>query len=122
MSTTSHKPIVWGLFAAGGTIAAFFAPVLMLVTGFMPFAIGDVLSYDRVHAFADNWIGKLIIFGLIFLMIWHAAHRLRITAHDFGIRADLIVAFACYAAAGAVYAVCRHLPDFDLIWKVKHLG
>ena len=102
MATKSHKPIVWGLFAGGGTIAAFIAPVLILVTGFVPFVIADALSYDRVLAFTQNWLGKLILFGLIFMMVWHAAHRLRITAHDFGIRADMAVAVVCYATAGLV--------------------
>ena len=41
---------------------------------------------------------------LLFLIIWHAAHRMRITAHDFGIRNDTVVMFICYgiAAAGTV--------------------
>ena len=102
MAIKSHKPIVWGLFAGGGTLAAFLVPVLIIVTGFMPLAFDHVLSYDRVHAFADNWIGKLILFGIIGMLIWHAAHRLRITAHDFGIRADLAVAIVVYCLAGLV--------------------
>jgi fumarate reductase subunit D len=29
---TSNKPIVWGPFAAGGTLTAFLTPVLILLT------------------------------------------------------------------------------------------
>ena len=28
----SNKPIIWGLFAAGGTIAAFVIPVMVFIT------------------------------------------------------------------------------------------
>jgi fumarate reductase subunit D len=31
--------------------------------------------------------------------LWHAAHRLRVVAHDFGIRADTPVAIAVYGLA-----------------------
>ena len=30
----------------------------------------------------------------------HAAHRLRVTAHDFGVRADTLVAYVVYGLAG----------------------
>jgi fumarate reductase subunit D len=38
---------------------------------------------------------------IISLSVWHAAHRLRVLAHDFGIRADGPVAMVLYALAGA---------------------
>lgn len=97
----SNKPIFWGLFAAGGTVTAFLTPVLVLLTLFA--AIGlvpNLLTYDALHAFAANWLGKLIIFGVILLSLWHAAHRLRVTVHDFGVRADTLVAYVVYGIAG----------------------
>ena len=100
----SHKPIVWSLFAAGGTFAAFVTPAKIVVTGL---AIGfglltvDALAYDRMLALVQNPIGKGFMFACIFLPAWHAAHRLRITAHDFGIRADLTVMVICYGLAAA---------------------
>ncbi|MBF0095011.1 MAG: fumarate reductase subunit D [Alphaproteobacteria bacterium] len=104
----SHKPIVWGPFAAGGTFAAFFNPVLILVTGILvPLGLlsGDVLSYTRAHEFAGGWIGKLILFAFVALPAWHAAHRLRITVHDFGVRADILVAVLVYASAALATVV-----------------
>lgn len=101
----SNKPIVWGLFAAGGQITAFITPVLVLLTLFAAMRFSpSMFTYDSIHAFAANWLGKLIIFGVITLSLWHAAHRLRITAFDFGIRADLVVATILYliAAIGTV--------------------
>ena len=75
----SNKPIVWSLFAAGGTVAAFLAPVLAL----------------------------LFLLMVIALFLWHAAHRLRVTLHDFGLRQDAAVAVVVYviAAAGTLMSV-----------------
>ncbi|VFM94933.1 MAG: succinate dehydrogenase subunit D [Candidatus Kentron sp. G] len=104
----SNKPIVWGLFAAGGTLTAFLTPVLILVTLLIAFGnVPEALSYQAMHGFAAHWLGKLILFGVISLSLWHAAHRFRITVHDFGIRADIPVAVVSYllAAIGTVLAV-----------------
>ena len=100
----SHKPIVWAPFAAGGTFSAFVSPILILITGILvPLGImsGNVLSYTRAHDFAHGWIGKIILFAFVFLPAWHAAHRMRITLHDFGIRADFLVAALVYLCAAA---------------------
>jgi fumarate reductase subunit D len=95
----SHKPIIWGLFAAGGTLAAFVVPVLILIT--------CLLSYDRLLGLLQHPFSKLVTFAILFLLIWHAAHRMRITAHDFGVRNDPLVMFICYgvAAAGSLLAL-----------------
>jgi fumarate reductase subunit D len=97
----SNKPIFWGLFAAGGTVTAFVTPALVLVTLFAAFGAGmDMFTYESIHAFAGWWLGKLIIFGVILVSLWHAAHRLRVTMHDFGVRADTLVAYIVYGLAG----------------------
>jgi fumarate reductase subunit D len=96
----SHKPVVWFPFAAGGTVIAFFIPVIVVLT-FMA-ALGHIppgLSYERMHAFAGSGLGKLIIFGVISLSLWSSAHRLRCTCFDFGLRADGLVATVLYIAA-----------------------
>ena len=96
----SNKPIVWGLFAAGGTVTAFLTPALLLLTLLPAFGVMPaLLSYDNLRGFAGHWFGKLVVFGILFLMLWHAAHRLRVTLHDFGVRADGLVAVAVYLAA-----------------------
>lgn len=96
----SNKPIVWGPFAAGGTLTAFVTPVLILLTllvglGHAP----DLLAYDRMHALAGHWLVKVAIAGTVFLSLWSAAHRLRITCYDLGVRADTLVATVVYAVA-----------------------
>ena len=96
----SNKPIVWGPFAAGGTITAFLTPVLILLT--LLAALGhapDLFAYGRMHAFAGHWIAKVAIAGIVFLSLWSTAHRLRITCYDLGVRADTLVAVIVYAGA-----------------------
>lgn len=97
------KPILWLLFAAGGLISAFTTPVLVLITGFalpLGWLDAEVLSYDRALALAGHPLTKLVLFGVIFLPLWHAAHRLRLTAHDLGLGgAPRLVALLLYGGA-----------------------
>jgi fumarate reductase subunit D len=96
----SNKPIVWGPFAAGGTLTAFLTPVLILLT--LLAALGHapgLLAYERLHAFTGHWLVKLALAGIVFLSLWSAAHRLRITCTDLGLRADRAVAAIVYAVA-----------------------
>jgi fumarate reductase subunit D len=103
----AKKAIVWGLFAAGGTLTSFVLPALIAL--FLLVATGNVpenLQFVQIHAFASSWLGKACLFVVLFLSVWHAAHRLRVVMHDFGIRKDALVANAVYtvAAIGTVLA------------------
>lgn len=96
----SNKPIVWGPFAAGGTLTAFVTPVLILLA--LLAALGHaptIFSYDAMRAFAAHGLVKIALAGVVFLSLWSAAHRLRITCYDLGIRADTAVATAVYLLA-----------------------
>ena len=96
----SNKPVVWGPLAAGGTLTAFLTPALILLT--LLAALGhapDLLAYDRMHAFMGHWPVKVAVAGVVFLSLWSAAHRLRITCYDLGVRADIAVASVVYAIA-----------------------
>jgi fumarate reductase subunit D len=98
----SSKPIVWGPFAAGGTITAFVTPVLVLLTLFAALgAVPEALTYDGLRAIVGHWLGKTTIFGVIALSLWSSAHRLRITCYDLGVRSDVLVASVVYIAAAA---------------------
>lgn len=98
----SNKPLVWFPFAAGGTISAFLLPVLILITGLLvPLGIldADALSYERVHAFASNILGKGVLLVALIFPLWHGAHRFRMTVQDLGVRshgARAVAAAACY--------------------------
>ncbi len=100
--TNSKKPILWSLFAGGGLLAAFILPVMIFITGLaIPLGIlsEDALAYERMLMLIQNPIGKLIVFAIIFLPLWHAAHRLRMTLHDLGIRSGRASEFTCYGSA-----------------------
>jgi fumarate reductase subunit D len=98
----SNKPIIWSLFAGGGLFSAFVVPAMIFVTGIaVPLGLltVDALAYDRIFALAQNPIGKLALFLTVFLPLWHAAHRLRMTLHDLGVPGRRAAAYACYGAA-----------------------
>jgi fumarate reductase subunit D len=98
----ANKALVWALFAAGGTLTALLFPALIAL--FLLVSAGHVppgLEFGPIQAFAASWLGRIVLFVIISLSVWHAAHRLRVLAHDFGIRADGPVAMVLYALAGA---------------------
>ncbi|MCW9033752.1 MAG: fumarate reductase subunit D [Alphaproteobacteria bacterium] len=106
----SNKPIVWGLFAAGGTVTAFLVPVLVLILGLavpLGFLSPTDLSYDRVFMVVAHPLGRLVLLGFLTVSLWHAAHRTRTTVHDLGIHSDRTTMLICYgvAALGTVLAV-----------------
>jgi fumarate reductase subunit D len=98
----SNKPLLWLPFAGGGLVAALIIPVLILITGvLMPLGLLP-LPYEKMAAFAHNPLGKLILFGTVALPAWHAAHRLRMTAHDLGLGGGAVVKALCYGSAGVL--------------------
>lgn len=100
--TRSNKPILWLPFAGGGLVAALIIPVLILITGvLMPLGMLH-LSYEKITEFAHNPLGKLILFGTVALPAWHAAYRLRMTAHDLGFGDGAVVQAVCYGSAGVL--------------------
>lgn len=95
----SNKPMLWLPFAGGGLVAALITPVLILITGVLVPAGALHLNYDTIAAFAHHPLGKLVLFGAVALPAWHAAHRLRMTAHDLGLGSGVAVKAVCYGTA-----------------------
>lgn len=99
----SNAPIFWGLFGAGGMVAALVGPMLVFITGIaVPLGIllpADTMSYPKMLAFAQNFIGKGFIFAVIALFLWHAAHRIFHSLHEIGIHAGMGSKLICYGAA-----------------------
>ena len=87
----SNEPVFWVLFGAGGMLSALTGVALVFVTGIgVPLALWlspDLMSYANMLAFAQHWFGKLAIFAVIALFLWHATLRILLLLHDFGIRA-----------------------------------
>ena len=102
----SNAPVFWLLFGAGGMLSALLGTALVFVTG-IAVPLGwvlpaDLLSYPRVLAFAQNWLGKAFLFAVIALFAWHAMHRIFHSLHDVGVRAGTASKLACYGIAMAV--------------------
>lgn len=99
----SNAPIFWGLFGAGGALAALVGPILVLITGIVtPVGIWmpqTALSYQRVLGFAQHWSGKAFLFAVVSLFFWHAAHRIFHSLHDVGIHAGTGWKLICYGGA-----------------------
>ena len=99
----SNEPIFWSLFGAGGMLAALIGPALVFITGIaVPLGLiyaPDTMSYNNMLAFAQNWAGKLVMFGVVALFLWHAAHRIAILLHDFGVHAVAAVQLFPYGGA-----------------------
>ena len=99
----SNAPIFWGLFGAGGMLSALFGPVLVFITGVaVPLGFllpSGTMSYPKVLAFAQNFIGKGFIFAVIALFLWFAAHRVYHSLHEVGIHPGLLAKLLCYGSA-----------------------
>lgn len=94
----SNKQLLWLPFAGGGLVAALITPAIILVG--LLVSVGALgLSHDKMLAVAHNPLGKLILFGVLALPTWHAAHRLRMTAHDLGLGGGILVKAICYGGA-----------------------
>ena len=100
--SASNKPIIWSLFAAGGTVTALLTPILVLIFSLaVPLGLisPEAFSYTRIELLLESPFIRLIIFGVLFLSLWHAAHRMRITLHDFGLRSDGFAMIVLYGLA-----------------------
>lgn len=96
----SHDPIFWLLFGAGGTLSALIGAVLVFVTGIgVPLALlvsQDLMRYQRMLDFSHHWLGKIIVFAVIVLFLWHAALRIFHMLHDFGIHTGTAAKLVCF--------------------------
>jgi fumarate reductase subunit D len=99
----SNAPIFWALFGAGGMLSALLGPMLVFITGVaVPRGLllpQDLLAYPRMLAFAQHWAGKIFVFAVVALFIWHAAHRILKSLHDFGVHPGTAAKLACYGSA-----------------------
>ena len=106
----SKEPLFWSLFAGGGMVAAMILPISILITGFLvPMkAIDEKQLYDKL----THPIGKIVLLGVIFLSLFHAAHRLKHTVHDMGVHlgaAGMLIFYGGAVAASAFAAYCLFL-------------
>lgn len=95
-SNKNIEPLWWGLFSAGGVVAAFLAPIHIFIFGFaVPLGwipdTGELFRYGLV---------KIYLFVLIAFPLYHWAHRFYFTVNDMRLgvpRGPL--ALLCYGGA-----------------------
>ena len=96
----SHDPIFWSLFGAGGMLSALIGPALVFVTGIgVPLALllsPNLMEYQRMLVFTQHWLGKIIVFMVIALFLWHAALRIFHMLHGFGVHTGARAKLACF--------------------------
>lgn len=98
MSSTNKniEPLWWGLFSAGGVVAAFLVPVHIFIFGF---AVPLGWIPDAGELF-HHWLVKIYLFVLIALPLYHWAHRFNFTVNDMrlGVPRGPLALF-CYGGA-----------------------
>jgi len=104
MAKTS-EPFWWGLFAVGGTAAAFLVPVHLFVHG-LAVPLGWIsLSHAQMLALVGKPLIKAYLFVLIALPLYHWAQRFRFILEDVGLhefRAPIAVLSYAAAVLGTV--------------------
>jgi len=112
MKKRSNAPIFWALFGAGGMLSALTGPMLVFIVGIaVPagFLLSpQTMSYQRMLPFVQHPVGKAIVFVLIMLYVWHAAHRIFKSLHDVGIHPGMAAKLACYGTALAATLVAAY--------------
>jgi len=99
----SNEPMWWSLFSAGGMVAAILLPVHLLIFGILiPFGVIDreAASYDHLKTLITHPLMQVVLFGCIFLCLFHAAHRLRYALADLGFKSlGTLLPVFCYGGA-----------------------
>lgn len=102
MTHKTNEPFWWGLFSAGGMIAAFVVPVMILITGFLgPLGVAPTaLGYEHLSGLLSHVLVKVALSAAVTLSLFHCAHRIRHTLVDVGLAGPEGVAAAlCYLGA-----------------------
>ncbi|MCZ6636559.1 MAG: fumarate reductase subunit D [bacterium] len=107
------EPFWWGMFSIGGVVAALLVPIHILLQGLgIPLGLVDSehWGYDRLVALLANPLVKIYLFVLIVLPLYHAAHRIRFSLYELGIREfTLSMDVLCYGGALVGTAVAAYI-------------
>ena len=107
MRAKTITPLLWGLFSAGGTVAAVFLPIHLVLTGVaFPLGFSPSPSYEYLGALMRHPLAKLYFLTIISLPLFHWAHRFRYTLYD-GLQIKhltLLIVAVCYG--GALVGTC----------------
>jgi len=109
--TRRLAPFLWLLFSAGGTVAAFVHPALLLLVAFaIPLVAEGRDAQAALSDFLAPPIARAALGVVIALPLFHWAHRFRYTLYDglqlkhlFGLIAVLCYGFALVSTVVAAY-------------------
>ena len=90
-------PLFWLLFAGGGTASAMLLPVMVFITGIAVPA--GWVTEEELLSLLRNPITRILLLGLVFLFLFHWAHRFRYALVDLGLRRLGSQAWLFYGAA-----------------------
>jgi fumarate reductase subunit D len=93
-----RDPLFWLLFAAGGVVSALFMPVLIVLTGVAIPA--GWLTEDGLLAVLQHPLGRLVLFLVVSLSLFHWSHRFRYALVDLGLASLGRQAYLFYGVAG----------------------
>tara|TARA_Y100000031_G_C7922950_1_gene249146 strand:- start:61 stop:423 length:363 start_codon:yes stop_codon:yes gene_type:complete len=100
------EPFWWGLFSIGGVVAALLVPFHIFMDGLaVPLGLVDesAVSFERMHDLLTHPLAKLYLLVLVILPLFHAAHRIRFSLYELGIR-DFQVSMDLLCYGGAIIA------------------
>lgn len=104
-------PLLWLLFSAGGTVAAFSYPALLLIVAFvLPFGYRDGTELSLAGLLQPAVVRGLLVV-VVALPLFHWAHRFRYTLYD-GLQLKhlaVLIAVLCYGSALASTFVAAYL-------------
>lgn len=115
----SNEPLFWAPFSGGMMLDALFVPALVIITGLLVPA--GLVEAESLRGLLDSPIARVLVFALVALTLFHAAHRVRFTLIDLGMKflkgpAGLLLYLAALGgsalAAGAMFgpaSVCAGL-------------
>src|SRR4029453_14074551 len=111
-------PLLWLLFSAGGTVAAFLFPIHLFLTA-LAFPLGGLETprYEFLHPLGMHPVPPLYLFVLIALPLFHWAHRFRYTLYD-GLQLKHLtelIAVLFYGAALLGTAAAAYL-----LWRIAY--
>ncbi len=116
MAKKPVEPFLWGLFSAGGVVAAFLIPVHLFLFGLaIPLGFSGP-SYEQLHALARIPVARIYLFVLCSLPLFHWAHRFRYTLYD-GLQIkhlNEVITTLCYGGAVVGTTVAGYL-----LWTIQ---
>jgi fumarate reductase subunit D len=99
----SKEPFWWSMFSLGGVVAALLVPIHIFVAGLaVPLGLIEpqTLSYESMRPLIAHPLVKFYLFVLVVLPLYHAAHRIRFSLYELGVREFRIsMDVLCYGGA-----------------------